>query len=99
MRPLRALEPSDDARRRKNKRFQLAEYAMKNADCRGRVWSPFGTESGSEAGQPMLVEKAICGLRRSGAAFTALLVTTLDVIRSLRSIDGHAETSPGNTRV
>ena len=80
IRSLQALEPiSDDARRRKNERFQLAEYAMKNADCHGRVWSRAGTESGCEAGQPMLVEKAICGLRRSGAAFTALLVTTLDV--------------------
>ena len=48
------------------------------ADCRERIWTRAGPEFGSEAGQPMLVKKALYGLRSSGAAFRALLAETLD---------------------
>jgi hypothetical protein len=47
------------------------------ADCRERIWTRAGTEFGSEAGTPMLVIKALYGLRSSGAAFRALLAETL----------------------
>jgi hypothetical protein len=47
------------------------------ADCAERIWTRAGKEFGSEAGQPMLVIKALYGLRSSGAAFRALLAETL----------------------
>jgi hypothetical protein len=47
------------------------------ADCRERIWTRAGPEFGSEAGTPMLVVKALYGLRSSGAAFRALLAETL----------------------
>jgi hypothetical protein len=48
------------------------------ADSPERCWVRAGPEFGSEAGQPMLVIKALYGLRSSGAAFRSLLAETLD---------------------
>jgi hypothetical protein len=50
------------------------------ADCRERVWVVVGPEFGSEAGKPMLVKKALCGLKSSGAAFRAYWAETLDAM-------------------
>jgi hypothetical protein len=47
------------------------------ADCRERIWTRAGIEFGDEEGTPMLVIKALYGLRSSGAAFRALLADTL----------------------
>jgi hypothetical protein len=50
------------------------------ADCRERVWTIAGTAFGSEAGQTMLITKALYGLKSSGAAFRAHLAETLDAM-------------------
>jgi hypothetical protein len=56
------------------------QNACLTADCRERVWVTAGPEFGSEAGEPMLVEKALHGLKSSGAAFRAHLAETLDAM-------------------
>jgi hypothetical protein len=50
------------------------------ADCRERVWTIAGSAFGSEAGQTMLITKALYGLKSSGAAFRAHLAETLDAM-------------------
>ncbi len=56
------------------------QNAYLTADCRERVWVIAGPEFGSEAGKPMLVKKALYGLKSSGAAFRAYLAETLDAM-------------------
>jgi hypothetical protein len=56
------------------------QNAYLTADCRERVWILAGPEFGSEAGQNMLVKKALYGLKSSGAAFRAHLAETLDAM-------------------
>jgi hypothetical protein len=56
------------------------QNAYLTADCRERVWILAGPEFGSEAGQSMLVKKALHGPKSSGAAFRAHLAETLDAM-------------------
>jgi hypothetical protein len=57
------------------------QNACLTADCREKVWILAGSEFGSEAGQNVLVKKALHGLRKSsGAAFRAHLAETLDAM-------------------
>jgi len=45
------------------------QNAYLTAPCREKIWTVAGPEFGSEAGQPMLVVRALYGLKSSGAAF------------------------------
>ncbi len=56
------------------------QNAYLTADCRERCWTIAGPEFGSEAGTPMLIKKALYGLKSSGAAFRAHLAETLDAM-------------------
>ena len=53
------------------------QNACLTAKCREKVWTRAGPEFGSDAGKIMLVVRALCGLKSSGAAFRALLAETL----------------------
>ena len=54
------------------------------ADCHEKIWTIAGPELGSEKGTPMVIRKALYGLKSSGAVFMAHLAETLHDI-SLRS--------------
>ena len=54
------------------------------ADCHEKIWTIAGPELGSEKGTPMVIRKALYGLKSSGAAFRAHLAETLHDI-SFRS--------------
>ena len=45
--------------------------------CREKIWTIAGLEFGSEKGMPMIIRKALYGLKSSGAAFRAHLLETL----------------------
>ena len=47
------------------------------ANCREKIGTYAGPEFGSERGQPMIIRKALYGLKSSGAAFRAHLAETL----------------------
>ena len=49
------------------------QNAYLTAKCREKVWTIAGKEFGSEAGTPMLITRALYGLKSSGAAFRAHL--------------------------
>jgi len=51
--------------------------AYLNADCREKIWTIAGPEFGSKAGTVMIIEKALYGLKTSGAAWRALLASSL----------------------
>ena len=53
------------------------QNAYLTANCREKIWTYAGPEFGSERGQPMIIRKAIYGLKSSGAAFRAHLAETL----------------------
>lgn len=53
------------------------QNAYLTADCREKIWFIAGPEFGDEAGLAMIVEKALYGLKTSGAAFRSLLANTL----------------------
>ena len=54
------------------------ENAYLTAPCRKKVWMRGGIEFGELAGQLLIVEKALYGLKSSGAAFRAFLAETFD---------------------
>jgi hypothetical protein len=56
------------------------QNAYLTADCRERCWTAAEPEFGSEAGLPMIIKKALHGLKSSGAAFRAHLAETLDAM-------------------
>ncbi len=56
------------------------QNAYLTADCQEKIWTIAGPEFGSKAGQPMLIVKALYGLKSSGAAFRAHLAETLDAM-------------------
>ncbi len=56
------------------------QNAYLTADCREKCWNTAGPELGSEAGLPMIIKKALYGLKSSGAAFRAHLTETLDAM-------------------
>ena len=47
------------------------------ADCREKIWTIAGPEFGSEKGTPMVIHKALFGLKSSRAAFRAHLAESL----------------------
>ena len=54
------------------------ENAYLTAPCREKVWMRGGIEFGELAGEVLIVEKALYGLKSSGAAFRAFLAQTFD---------------------
>ena len=54
------------------------ENAYLTAPCREKVWIRGGIEFGEMAGKILIVEKALYGLKSSGAAFRAFLAETID---------------------
>ena len=58
------------------------QNAYLTANCCEKIWTYAGPEFGSERGQPMIIRKALYGLKSSGAAFRAHLVETLHDIGS-----------------
>lgn len=54
------------------------ENAYLTAPCREKVWIRGGIEFGAMAGKILVVEKALYGLKSSGAAFRAFLAETID---------------------
>ena len=53
------------------------QKAYLTADCCEKIWTIAGPEFGSEKGTPMVIRKALYGLKSSGAAFRAHLAETL----------------------
>ena len=53
------------------------QNAYLTVKCREKIWTIAGPEFGSEAGQIMIIVRALYGLKSSGAAFRALLAETL----------------------
>ena len=53
------------------------QNAYLTAKCQEKLWTIAGPEFGSEAGQIMIIVRALYGLKSSGAAFRALLAETL----------------------
>ena len=53
------------------------QNAYLTANCREKIWTYAGPEFGSERGQPMIIRKALYGLKSSGTAFRAHLAETL----------------------
>ena len=53
------------------------QNAYLTVNCHEKIWTYAGPEFGSEHGQPMIIKKALYGLKSSGAAFRAHLVETL----------------------
>ena len=51
--------------------------AYLNAQCREKIWTEAGPEFGSDSGSVMLIEKALYGLKSSGAAWRAMFAATL----------------------
>ena len=47
------------------------------ANCHEKIWTYAGPEFGSERGQPMIIRKALYGLKSSGTAFRTHLAETL----------------------
>ena len=47
------------------------------ANCREKIWTYVGPEFGSERGQPMIIRKALYGLKSTDMAFRAHLAETL----------------------
>ena len=56
------------------------ENAYITAPCREKCWTIAGKEFGSDQGKPLIIERALYGLKSSGAAFRAFLAETLDDI-------------------
>ena len=53
------------------------QNAYLTANCREKIWTYAGPEFGSERGQPMIIRKALYGLKSSGMAIRAHLAETL----------------------
>ena len=53
------------------------QNAYLTANCCEKIWTYAGPEFGSEHGQPMIIRKALYGLKSSGVAFRAHLAETL----------------------
>ena len=54
------------------------ENAYIAAPCREKCWTWAGKEFGSDQGRPLIIVRALYGLKSSGAAFRAFLAETLD---------------------
>ena len=53
------------------------QNAYLTVNCHEKIWTYAGPEFGSERGQPMIIKKALYGLKLSGMAFRGHLVETL----------------------
>ena len=53
------------------------QNAYLTENCHEKIWTYVGPEFGSERGQPMIIRKALYGLKSSGVAFRAHLAETL----------------------
>ena len=53
------------------------QNAYLTVNCHEKIWTYARPEFGSECGQPMIIKKALYGLKSSGMAFRAHLVETL----------------------
>ena len=53
------------------------QNAYLTAPCREKIWTIAGQEFGSEMGKPMLIVRALYGLKSSGAAFRSFLADHL----------------------
>jgi len=62
------------------------ENAYLSAPCREKVWLRAGPEFGELEGRTLIVQKALYGLKSSGAAFRSFLAETLDDIGFKSSI-------------
>lgn len=51
--------------------------AYLNAPCREKIWTLAGSEFGTEKGQVMIIDKALYGLKTSGASWRAMLSETM----------------------
>ena len=56
------------------------QNAYLHANCREKIYIIAGKEFGSNEGKPMIITKALYGLKSSGAAFRSLLAEQLDHI-------------------
>jgi hypothetical protein len=56
------------------------QNAYLHAKCREKIYTIAGKEFGSKAGKTMIIEKALYGLKSSGAAFRSLLAEQLSTI-------------------
>ena len=54
------------------------ENAYLTAPCKEKVWTIAGPEFGSDQGKPLIITKALYGLKSSGAAYRAYFAQTLD---------------------
>ena len=52
------------------------QNAYLTADCHEKIWTYAGLELGSQHGQPMIIKKALYGLKSSGMAFRAHIEET-----------------------
>ena len=53
------------------------QNAYLTANCHEKIWTQAGPEFGSDRGYPMIIRKALYGLKSSGTAFRAHLAETL----------------------
>jgi hypothetical protein len=53
------------------------QNAYLHAPCREKIWCRAGPEFGSDEGSIMIIQRALYGLKSSGAAFRAMLAETL----------------------
>ena len=51
--------------------------AYLNAKCREKIWTVAGTEFGSDKGKVMIIQRALYGLKSSGAAWRLMFAETL----------------------
>ena len=54
------------------------ENAYLTAPCREKIWLRDGIEFGDISGETLIVEKALYGVKSSGAAFRAFLAEAFD---------------------
>ena len=65
------------------------QNAYLTASCHEKIWTYAGPEFGSERGQPMIIRKALYGLKSSGADFRAHLVESFHDIGFKPTKAGH----------
>jgi hypothetical protein len=56
------------------------QNAYLHANCREKIYTISGPEFGSNEGKPLIITKALYGLKTSDAAFRSLLAEQLDLI-------------------
>ena len=59
--------------------------AYLNAPCKERIWIIAGPEFGEDAGKPMIIERALYGLKSSGAAWRQMLSASIKKMNFISS--------------